>query len=86
MRTLRTTGLTRLGLLAGAALAVLLAGCDMCEEGELRCSGNVVKECSSHDWETLQDCGERACGVGRDVCHPWFDPGFGEVWCCYDAQ
>jgi hypothetical protein len=83
MRTARTTGLRRLGLSIAVALAALLAGCDMCEEGELRCVGNVVQECSSRNWEKLHDCGDDTCGTGRDVCKPWFDLGFGEVWCCY---
>jgi hypothetical protein len=71
--------------LAAAFLGVAaLAGCDMCETGDLRCSGHVVQECSAtRSWEDFHDCGADTCGVGRDVCHPWIDLGFGEVWCCY---
>ncbi|HSN92005.1 MAG TPA: hypothetical protein VLS93_12315 [Anaeromyxobacteraceae bacterium] len=69
-----------------AAAAVVLCGCDMCSTGDLRCRGNVVQECSStRNWEDLHDCGADLCGVGRDVCTSWFDPGLGEVWCCYPA-
>jgi hypothetical protein len=35
------------------------------------------------NWADLHDCGADTCGVGRDVCNPWIDPGSGEVWCCY---
>lgn len=64
------------------SLTLLLSACDFCEEGELRCNGNVVEECSASSWDRVQDCGEDTCGIGRDVCHPFFDFG-GEVWCCY---
>jgi hypothetical protein len=72
--------------LAAALVAALLAGCDMCETGDLRCSGSVVQECTEmRNWEDFHDCGADQCGVGRDQCDPLFDPGFGEVWCCIRA-
>jgi hypothetical protein len=76
---------SRGGPLAAALVAIgALGGCDMCEPGDLRCSGHVVEECSeTRNWEAFHDCGGDACGVGRDVCRPWIDLGFGEVWCCY---
>jgi hypothetical protein len=71
-------------LVALLALGSHLGGCDMCHEGDLRCNGNVVQECSSsRNWKDFHDCGTDRCGVGRDVCHPFIDLGFGEVWCCY---
>jgi hypothetical protein len=68
-------------LAVAASAAVLLAGCDLCEEGKLRCNGNVVEECSASNWDEVRDCGADTCGIGREVCHPFIDLG-GEVWCC----
>ncbi len=68
-----------------AFAALLLQGCDMCETGDLRCSGSVVEECNSNrNWEESHDCGADQCGVGREVCgDPWIPLSGGEVWCCY---
>jgi len=87
MRRRRRARAARHGLRIAAVLAgVLLAGCDMCDIGDLRCSGSVVEECNDmRNWEDLHDCGTDQCGVGREVCDPWIDPGFGEVWCCFEA-
>jgi hypothetical protein len=74
----------RIAAAAIAAALALVAGCDLCETGDLRCAGHVVEECTAtRSWEAFHDCGTDTCGVGRDVCQPWLDPGFGEVWCCY---
>jgi len=74
---------TASGALATALAAVLLGGCDLCDEGDLRCNGAVVQSCNAQrNWEDLEDCGANVCHVGRAACQPWFDPGFGEVWCC----
>jgi len=79
----------RRAIALGAALALgPLAGCDMCETGDLRCRGSVVQECSStRNWEDSHDCGEYTCGVGTETCgDPWIPvPPGGEVWCCYRA-
>jgi hypothetical protein len=74
---------TSLRVLAAALSVALLGGCDMCDEGDLRCDGHVVQSCNAQrNWEDDHDCGANTCAVGRDACQPWIDPGFGEVWCC----
>lgn len=52
------------GLIAAVGLA--LAGCDLCESGDVRCDGSVAQECSGGDWDGEHDCGAEGLSCGVD--------------------
>ena len=40
----------------------------LCEDGELRCTGNILEKCTSETWETETNClaDDRTCAMGSD--------------------
>ena len=54
-------------LLSIPVLALLLGGCGFeCDEGEMRCDGNVVMACEGRTWERVEDCEPQGlrCNLG----------------------
>lgn len=54
-------------------------GCESSEEGEIRCSGNVLRTCSNGKWQIRERC-KAGCDSALDQCKPWEDPESGLFW------
>ncbi|MBP5406077.1 DUF1566 domain-containing protein [bacterium] len=54
-------------------------GCESSEEGDIRCSGNVLRTCSNGKWQIRERC-KAGCDSAIDQCKPWEDPDSGLFW------